>query len=116
MTTTPLETIVRLEQALEALSRGLVAFSTDAVLRAEETLGAAVTALAHVRRSAVNAVEDKAELAQALIRVRQALGRCQALGRSAIGITNGILQQPGYGPNGAQLGVKTTSSRRATVR
>lgn len=116
MSTTPLDAIARLEQALDDLARGLVAFSTDAVLRAEETLGAAVTSLAHVRRSAVSAVEDKTELEQALLRVRHALGRCQALGRSAIGITNGILQQPGYGPNGAQLGVKATASRRATVR
>jgi hypothetical protein len=116
MTTTPLDAIVRLEQALDELSHGLVAFSTDAVLRAEETLGAAVTALAQLRRSSVSAVENKAELEQALRRVRHSLGRCQALGRSAIGITNGILQQPGYGPNGAQLGVKPISSRRATVR
>ena len=116
MTTPPLDAIVRLEQALDELARALVAFSTDAVLRAEETVGAAVTALAHVRRSAVNAVEDKAALEQALVRVRQALGRCQTLGRSAVGIANGILQQPGYGPNGVQLGVKPVASRRATVR
>jgi hypothetical protein len=116
MTTPPLDAIVRLEQALDELARGLVAFSSDSVLRAEETVGAAVTALAYVRRSAVNTVEDKAALREALTRVRQALVRCQALGRSAVGIANGILQQPGYGPNGAQLGAKPSASRRATVR
>jgi hypothetical protein len=116
MTTTPLDAIVRLEQALDELARALVAFSTDAVLRAEETVGAAVTGLAHVRRSTVSAVEDKAALRDALTRVRQALVRCQALGRSAVGIANGVLQQPGYGPTGTQLGVKPAASRRATVR
>ena len=116
MTTTPLDATVRLEQALDDLSRALVAFSTDAVLHAEESLGAAVTALAQVRRSSVQAMEDKPALAEAVARSRQALLRCQALGRSAVGIANGILQQPGYGRNGAQLGATPTANRRATVR
>ena len=116
MTTTPLEATARLEQALDELARALIAFSTDAVLRAEESLGAAVTALAHVRRSAVNGMEDKSALEETVTRTRHALVRCQTLGRSAVGIANGILQQPGYGRNGAQLGVTPTANRRATVR
>ena len=116
MTTTPLDATARLEQALDELSRALTAFSTDAVLHADETLGAAVTALAHIRRSAVAAMDDKAALEQSVTRAREALLRCQMLGRSAVGIANGILQQPGYGRNGAQLGVRTVASRRATVR
>jgi hypothetical protein len=116
MTTTPLEAIARLEQALDELARALVDFSSEAVLRAEESLGAALTALSHVRRSAVSAVEDKAALAAAVGRTRQALIRCQALGRSGIGIANGILQQPAYGRDGVQLNVAPSASRRATVR
>ncbi len=116
MTTNPLDATVRLEQALDELSRALAAFSTDAVLQAEESLGAALTALAQIRRSAVQAVDDKAALGESVTRARQALLRCQALGRSAVGIANGILQQPGYGRNGAQLGVTPTANRRATVR
>lgn len=106
---------MRLEQALDELSRALVAFSTDAVLRAEESLGAAVTALAKVRRSAVLALEDKAALERAVKGAEQALVRCQALGKSAIGIANGVLQQPGYGRNGTELGVVTAARRRATI-
>jgi hypothetical protein len=116
MTTTPLDATVRLEQALDELARSLAAFSTEAVLRAEESLGAAVTALAQVRRSAVSEMGDKTALADAVTRAKHSLLRCQALGRSAIGISNGILQQPGYGRNGAQLGVTPTANRRATVR
>jgi hypothetical protein len=102
----------RLEAALEELARALVAVSPDLALRAEETLATAVTAFVTARREVPG---DPDTLRQALGAVRDAVTRCQALGRSTEALTRLVSPQPAYGRRGVPLPVTPPRRRRASV-
>jgi hypothetical protein len=111
MTTLP-EAAARVRTALEELASALVSFNPEPVLRAEETLGAAVTALARARRDSAG---DPDALRDTVRGIREALARCQALGRSAEAVTRLMLQGAAYGRTGATRTGVPSNRRLASV-
>jgi hypothetical protein len=113
MKTTLLDAAAGLEAALDELARALLTFNPEPVLRAEETLATAVTAMTAVRRNDTGG--SPAALREALGRVRLALDRCEALGRSAQDLAGAMMPQPAYGRRGMHLGADVAPRRRAEV-
>lgn len=109
MTTSP-DALTGLVAALDDFSRALETGDANAVLAAEETLAAAVSALktAHLptlaQQGAVRARIDD---------IRLAITRCRALGYAASDLA-AIMAPPGYGPRGLRRPAVTYATTVAT--
>ncbi|MCC7010599.1 MAG: hypothetical protein IT184_17450 [Acidobacteria bacterium] len=111
MTTTLLETLTRLQAALDQLAGSLKSASAESVLDAEAPLATAVSAMGRLRRSDV-ADADPAEVRQAIAAVRAALSRCETLGTTAEALGRAASVDEPYSRRGLQL-VPATGMRRA---
>ena len=114
MTTTLPEAVARLEQALDELAGALDTVSPEPVLRAEESIGTAVTGLLAASRGSVDE-SHRAPLRQRLAGARAALERCRALGASADAFTRAMFPQPAYGRKGLRLTAPPAPARRASI-
>ena len=101
MTTTLLETLVQLQASLDQLGRSLRAVEPAAVVQAEEPLASAVSAMRRLRRSDVESATPS-EVRAAIVRVRMALTRCEALGDTAQALGRTMTPDASYGPHGRQ--------------
>jgi hypothetical protein len=112
MTTTLLEALERVREALDELARALASGDASAVLAAEEPVGSAVAALSAAKPATGN---DKPGLSPAIHSVRAAMTRCEALGRTADDFLRAVFPQPAYGRRGLQL-VSSRPRRLTSIR
>jgi hypothetical protein len=89
----------RLLEALDGLARVLETGSPEAVLAAEVPVAAATGAL---RAAGLARIAGRPDARAAIMNVRLAIARCEALGASA-GAIAAVLAPSGYGPAGAHL-------------
>jgi hypothetical protein len=99
MTTSLLEAIQQVEEALTCLADALVRGSAEDVLQAEGPLGAAVTQVTRVRDSGIG-VDDAPAVRRAMSGVRAAVVRCETLGRSAEQYRRAVFPDAEYGRRG----------------
>jgi hypothetical protein len=83
--------------ALDRLSAALVTGRPDAVLAAEESLGAAVRQLS-ARRPIAG--EDPRALVEHVRAIRVAVGLCECLGRASAALMQATIQSGPYAANG----------------
>jgi hypothetical protein len=100
MTTILLDAVARLETALNTLAAALAAGDSGAVLRAEEPIASALHALA---ACPARDSTDASGLGPAILAVRAAMRRCEALGASASQFSRVALRDASYGRRGLQV-------------
>jgi hypothetical protein len=86
-----------LTDALARLSHALVTGQPEAVLAAEESLGAAARQLSARRQMAG---EDRRQLVEAIRGIRVAVGLCERLGRASAALMQATIQSGPYAANG----------------
>src|SRR5215471_14212344 len=96
MTSLP-DALIALESALEQVSAAMATGSPDSVLAAEESLGVAVRQLV---AAAVPAGADRSKLAAGIRTVRQAMAKCQRLGRVSASCLQAITADQPYTASG----------------
>jgi hypothetical protein len=111
MTTTLLDTLRSLQASLDELAGSLQAVDAGAVLRAEEPLATAVSAVSHIRRTDVDGA-DPQQIREAITVLRATLRRCQALGETAEALGQTVTPQLAYGRGGRRVGASPAFRHR----